>query len=940
VRSIWLPRDRETGHRTAEFTRCPLCQPPGLPLNVLRRAFITDVQTRGEQPFTALVEAQFAEQPPQKTDPSLNLPNQGRKVLVFSDGRQRAARLAPALEMSHSRDAFRQILVLAARALEGIGKQPRITLLFPAVLRVCLDENVDLFPAADEGLFHGGLALARGLPLDTLVEHGVSGLLQPMLSYAKSLFGELTDRWFSLQAMGLATVEEEPAMYHIFADFPEVGLGPDEARSLFRSWLRVQLERRCFLPPGASIGQLGEPWERPEGIHLDAKHELLPVRFAQWLHTVLGLEGAAKVTAWLTSCVRSKGFLQIMNDAYYLQPNVLVLRPRVEERWSRCASCSRLDLHVVRERCTDCLGRMAPADDALYLDARYGFYRDQVHRALRGDGLEPFGLTTAEHSAQLSGLNDDDAFSKTEKYELRFQDVRVEGEPPIDVLSCTTTMEVGIDIGALTGVALRNVPPHVANYQQRAGRAGRRGRTIASVVTYAQGGSHDAWYYEHPERIISGDVRTPVIYTENRKVLERHVNAFLVQAFFHETVAASGRSYQLFASLGTVRDFLSGGEVCSFEKLVAWLGANRARLLGALRAWLPTYSHGFGRPIAAAPVVDGAIDLLVERLRAELPLDLAKRVDTLDDATRAGLDMQLDEQLLQTLIDRAVLPRYAFPTDTVSFWVPERRRPGAKAFRKSFDYSPQRDLQIALSEYAPGRTLTIDKFRFESAALYSPYPPGVGEVIDRAKAYTACKSCGYMTLEPAARMLPACAVCGGAELSKLDFIRPEGFAPDVNKEREIDRGGAITYAGMSTPAKIEVQSARTWDEARFDGRLRLLSRPENLVVVNKGVGDRGFHVCQACGLAEPGTPSPATSPARRTSTSTTFSPAAPATRTRSAGTSTPCSPKRAACSPAATAAPHVSAACATTLTRWCTARSTAGSASRSSTTCATAPCPP
>jgi hypothetical protein len=496
VRAIWLPRDRETGRRVAEFASCPLCQPPGLPRNVLRRASVTDLRTRGEQPFTALVEAQFAEQPPQKV--GTDLPNQGRKVLVFSDGRQRAARLAPALEMSHSRDAFRQVLLLAARALDGAGKSPRVASLFPAVLRVCLDRHIDLFPAADEGPFHDGLALARGLPLDTLIEHGASGLLQPPLSYAKSLFIELTDRYFSLQAMGLATIEEEPALAYLFADFPEVGLTPEEVKALVRTWIRVQLERRCFLPPGASIGQLGETWERPEGLRLDAKNDLLPVRFAEWLHRLLGTGNAAKVATWLASLVRNRGFLLLTNDAHYLQPRMLVLRPRIDERWFRCSACSRLDFHVVRERCASCLGAMVPADDALYLDARYGFYRDQVHRALRGDGLEPFGLTTEEHSAQLSGLNDDDAFSTTEKYELRFQDVRVEGEPPIDVLSCTTTMEVGIDIGALTGVALRNVPPHVANYQQRAGRAGRRGRTIASVVTYAQGGSHDAWYYEHP----------------------------------------------------------------------------------------------------------------------------------------------------------------------------------------------------------------------------------------------------------------------------------------------------------------------------------------------------------------------------------------------------------------------------------------------------------
>ncbi len=849
VRRIWLPRDRETGHRRSSFLRCPLCQPPGLPVNVLRRASISDLQTRGEQPFTALIEAQFAEQPPQKRDESL--PNRGRKVLVFSDGRQRAARLAPALEMSHSRDAFRQVLLLAAGELAKMGRSPGIANIFPALLEVCTKRSIDPFPTADETEFHNRLAHARHHDLETLLYHGAQNIIQPTLSYAKSLFVELTDRYYSLQAMGLATIEEEPAVDYIFQDFPNVGLSKDEVRRLFRSWIRVQLERRCFMPPGASLGQLGEPWERPEGIRLDMKNDIVPIRFAEWLNETMGEENTRKVTAWFVSLARNKGFLSLLNDAYYLQPNLLVLRRPDEERWWRCASCSRLDVHVVRDRCVDCRGQMIREEDGNYLDARYGFYRDQVNRALLGDSVEPFGLTTAEHSAQLSSLNDDDAFSTTEKYELRFQDVRVDNEPPIDVLSCTTTMEVGIDIGALTGVALRNVPPHVANYQQRAGRAGRRGKTIASVVTYAHGGSHDAWYYEHPEKIISGDVRPPVVYVENQKVLERHINAFLVQRFFHENVAPSGKSFQLFASLGTVRDFLDPNQPCSLDRLIAWLRSNDLRLQNELSAWIPKYSHGFEKSTRAERVIDGAIERLIERLQRELPVQLSTRAAELDESGRASLDMQLDELLLQTLIDHAILPRYAFPTDTVSFWVPERRRPGTKSWRRRFDYSPQRDLQIALSEYAPGRTLTIDKFRFESAALYSPFPPGVNEVLAKAQSYAACKSCGYMTLERAQKASAACPVCKESQLATLDFVRPEGFAPDVNEERQIDRGGSITYAGTSTPAKIEVHSVRDWDEERYDRRLKLLSRSETLVVVNKGIGDRGFRICPICGSAEP-----------------------------------------------------------------------------------------
>lgn len=842
--AIWLDAD---GKRGASFDRCAMCQPAAP-----AKSHIYDFRTRGEQPFTALIEAQFAEQPPQKKDP--RLPNHGRKVLVFSDGRQKAARLAPALEHSHARDLFRQVVALAANELREKGGLSAMQYLYPAVVHLCANRGYDLFPAADEVEFHNHLAQVKGKTLQQTITLANKGWLRATRSYAQAIFSELTDRYFSLPALALATVEEDPETADfIFDDFPSVGLGADAQKVLFRAWLRQHLERRSFRPDGAETRELGEGWANPQGINAARLEHVLPNRFDQYLSQVVGgdLAKVAAVSTWFQHVVRDKGLLHFESDVYYLQLQGLSLNLRLDANWLRCRDCARIHPEALADACPACLGEVVEVD-ADYLDARTGFYRRQVQRAFDDRALEPFGLSAAEHSAQLTGQPDESAFNKVEEYELRFQDVPLDNLPPIDVLSCTTTMEVGIDIGALSGVALRNVPPHVANYQQRAGRAGRRGRSIASVITYAHGTSHDAHFFDHPEQMISGDVRAPVVYVENQQVLERHIHAYLVQRFFHERVPPDPKSFDLFGSLGLVEQFLSEEHPCSLLKLEAWLDEEADLLQRELAGWVPSFSFGLNEPIAEVEeTLRLAIGRTKERIRVVLPVAEYAARDTLMDLERESLERRLEEPLLETLIGHAVFPRYAFPTDVVTFWVSKPRQAGDAPGKRTFDYEPQRDLQLALTEYAPGRSLTIDKWRFESAALYSPYEPAPGHTIQRKRPYTTCSDCSWATMDLAMAQLTLCPVCGSDQLTRTAFIRPAGFAPDVNAKREVDRGQAISYAGMTDRARLEPQDPPSaWTEG-CDGRLLRWTGPRRLVMVNKGIGQRGFRVCPDCGRAEP-----------------------------------------------------------------------------------------
>lgn len=139
-------------------------------------------------------------------------------------------------------------------------------------------------------------------------------------------------------------------------------------------------------------------------------------------------------------------------------------------------------------------------------------------RRLRSDRYVP--LVAQEHTAQVP--ND-------RRVELEEAFKASAAESPLNLLACSPTMEMGIDVGGLDAVVLRNVPPRPDNYAQRGGRAGRRTR-IGLVVGYARKTPHDQYFFDHPEEMISGEIPAPAISLGNRDVILRHLCAIVFGA--------------------------------------------------------------------------------------------------------------------------------------------------------------------------------------------------------------------------------------------------------------------------------------------------------------------------------------------------------------------------------------------------------------------------
>jgi ATP-dependent helicase YprA (DUF1998 family) len=854
----------------------------------VHRSPVEDHQTAGQEPFYALAHEQLIRQAARAKRPSHLLqetPQRGRKLLVFSDGRQRAARLAAEMGRASLRDAVRPLMLRGFAHLQVAGFPRPLSEAYAALLVGAVVAGAQVRSTDDkfdeEIVTH--LKLAREVLENDLDRDAYSELaqLEAPPPAATALLRVLRDKHTGLQALALARLEPFGVVAKKAVKEVLQGALPglDEAarRALVDLWLGVALEQHgCDM---FSREQL-EPklaWlaGRPEGG--------LPRPFTKALRGALGQDGLRIFKDTWFPALRGifyageddKGSLRAARVGLRI-PEVLASL----DGWLRCPRCSKVQASALPTgACVRCgwFGALASASEGSAQEqflARKRFYRRAVSEA-SAEVSQP--LVAREHSAQLTGASGD-AHTRAERYELAFQDITepsVDGmRVPIDVLSCTTTMEVGIDIGSLSGVALRNMPPGRANYQQRAGRAGRRGTGVATVVAYADQDGHNQHFFENPQKLVKAPVPDPFLNLSNRWIARRHVNAFVLQRYLAARVPLDveptpGHA-NLFGALGDVQVFVGGGGEIGLEDLEAWLlepGVVGA-IQGALDRWLPKDVEG------RTDLIAGVAGDVSAALRAALPEASASLGPaaagygggaTEDDeqgteeAAAEDRDTSRTHRLLDRLLYEGVLPKYAFPTDLVAFTVFERTNglDAAVALRDKVRYAPQRNLAMALSEYAPGKVVFIDGRAWRSGALLSPMLGGLQASLTAALYMRVCERCHHTALfssanEGGQRPCPACGDPGFGSGSGLKWIRPPGFGHPVTRRPQPDAEfGETARAGRAVLAAPSPSGA-AWQKAGVGVEAHLGRADSNeLIVTNAGPRDAGFRLCTSCGVVEP-----------------------------------------------------------------------------------------
>lgn len=447
-------------------------------------------------------------------------------------------------------------------------------------------------------------------------------------------------------------------------------------------------------------------------------------------------------------------------DGYLLEPMRLSVKmaEAADPVW-RCVNCQRDHLHAASGVCTFCFHPLSPGTiQGRPLTAADLRAQNDVSQPI-AEGRPSIRMRTAE----LSGQTDNAV-----KRQLEFKGIFLEQDKAgddaayefnralmeTDILSVTTTMEVGVDIGALQGVLQANMPPTRYNYQQRVGRAGRRKQAFSAALTLCRGRNHDIYFYEKGLDRITGDPAPPPTISLSEKILLRMLTKYVLhQGFRHLKLNLNINDLAVVdthGEFGTTDAWLLNADGRR-EALFSWLQGEQCRMVAA-RFWTRMIPDG---RITDARSVAEVCRFLVQ----ELP-------GLIDTVARDNLNAS---GLAQALAEQGYLPMYGMPTGIRKFY---------HGITKGEDglHEIDRDVEVAITEFAPGRHRTKDKAEYQVAGLTFPLEyrsrfQGAGRRIVAANNtrrdaladnywVEQCEQCGYFHVGKEKTEYKQCPQCG------------------------------------------------------------------------------------------------------------------------------------------------------------------------------------
>lgn len=456
---------------------------------------------------------------------------------------------------------------------------------------------------------------------------------------------------------------------------------------------------------------------------------------------------------------------------------------------------------------------------------------------------------TAEHSAQLNQA-------------IREKSVELFKAGILNILACSTTMEMGVDISGISEVVMNTVPPKPANYLQRAGRAGRRGETKAMAVTFCSATPIGNESWNNPDWPMTHETQLPLIKMESRPIVQRHVNAMLFAYFVQNAGGMSVTS--------KVKDFFDTSACDHFKEALQrlQLKVNPVQYSTVKNS----YDNLVKDTILVSQSLEDCISVTlqeVERVKTVYReqvdaigtiLSAMTRQDAAYKVNNNKLKRVQSTNLLSFLSENAFLPSAGMPIGLVEFvneheklnrWPSDDNEEGFIR-KKVF---PTKHISQAITEYAPGNQVVINEWCYTSAGvgLRSPFNNTNRAVLQQ------CSACKYTTVS-VGDPLSDCPECGSQgtmhgvmeATAFTEMVEPISFCVDDNRSpSRVFRG---EYAGYAIPKMLNMPPWPTRSQGakyviRSSSDSQGSKNPE-ILFVNRGANKLGYAYCPFCGRME------------------------------------------------------------------------------------------